>query len=552
MIPDPQHAPLFGCGAPGQICFSRTERRLLRIVRAHDDQGCDREALRRHDRELALHLCRERRNCLHWLAIHSTDAVLEVGAGAGALTGGLADRAASVTAVEASQALAFVNAVRQRNRPNVEIHGDPCDAALVRLGGRAFDLVILADVLHGSARHTEPAADPAVKLLSRLRGLLKPGGRIVLIQTLGSGPARRPGNGAPEPWISRDNLRQLAQQTGLDTGLFYYPFPDWRFASRLYSDDRPPRQDEPGHGRVSGGAVLVELHPQGQASTAAKSDQIIFSQIATRRRPEYRICTDIVRQPDGRQYVVKRAAGPEARAHVARLPDHGRQLATILASTPLRVNRCTPSAAGMRFDFLEGPSLAGECLARLRTGDEAAFLGQMQRFVDTVRALAVQPFRATPEFRQIFGAVRLPEGLMSADVSNIDLVLPNIIVHGGAWHVIDYEWTFDFPIPIDFVVFRTLRYLLAKNHGQWIALHPGLRRRLLSMAGIGTDARPYIRMELALQRQIAEPGPGIADLFPECGHVGHLSSSLAGLCNRLPRSWFEGLVRIKQLWTGAP
>ncbi len=552
MMPEPQHAPLFGCGAPDRIRFSRTERRLLRIVRAHNDHDCDREALRRHDRELAPHLCRERRNCLQWLAIHSTDAVLEVGAGAGALTGGLADRAASVTAVEASEALAFVNAVRQRNRPNVEIHGGPPGAALGRLDGRAFDLVILTDVLHGAALHTGPAADPAVELLRRLRGLLKPGGRIVLLQTLGSGPARQPVNGEPEPWLARDGLSQLAHRTGLDTGLFYYPFPDWRFANRLYSDARPPRKDEPGLGRLSGEAVLVELQPQGQTRAAAESDQIIYSQIATRRRPEYRICTDIVRQPDGRQYVVKRAAGPEARAHVARLPDHGRQLATILASTPLRVNRCTPSAAGMRFDFLEGPSLADECLARLRTGDEAAFLGQMQRFVDTVRALAVQPFRATPEFLRIFGAVRLPEGLKSAEVSDIDLVLPNIIVHGGAWHVIDYEWTFDFPIPIDFIVFRTLRYLLAEDHGHGIAQHPDLRRRLLSLAGIGTDARPYIRMELALQRHIAEPGSCIADLFPQGAGGPRLAAVVASLCRRLPRPWFDGLVRIKQLWTGTP
>ena len=552
MTPESQLAPLFGCGAPDRIRFTRTERRLLRIVRTHDEQGCDREALRRHDRELALHLCRERRHCLQWLAIRGTDAVLEVGAGAGALTGGLADRAASVTAVEASEAPAFINAARQRNRPNVEIHCGPPGAALGRLGGRVFDLVILADVLRGAAHHTGPAADPPAELLRRLRGLLKPGGRLVLIQTLGSGPARRPGYGAAEPWLSRDGLRQLAHQAGLDTGLFYYPYPDWRFASHLYSDARPPRKDEPGHGSLSGGTVLVELHPQGQARAAAESDQIIFSKLAARRRPEYRICTDIVRQPDGRQYVVKRAAGPEARAHVERLPDHGRRLGAILASTSLRVNRCTPSASGMRFDFLEGPSLADECLARLRAGDEAAFLGQMQRFVEVVRALAVQPFRVTPGFRRVFGSIRLPDGLMSAETSDIDLVLPNIIVHGGAWHVIDYEWTFDFPIPIDFVLFRTLRYLFASGPGHGIAQHPGLRRRLLDLAGIGTDARPYIRMELAVQRHITEPGTCVADLFPQEAGGRRLAVAAASLCLRLPRPWFDGLVRLRQLWTGAP
>ena len=81
-------------------------------------------------------------------------------------------------------------------------------------------------------------------------------------------------------------------------------------------------------------------------------------------------------------------------------------------------------------------------------------------YLDTVKDTGDQTdFHMTEEFCRIFGSPRLPRGLKSLAVTDIDMVLANVIVENG-WNLIDYEWTFEFPIPLSFVLFRIIHYYM--------------------------------------------------------------------------------------------
>lgn len=115
-----------------------------------------------------------------------------------------------------------------------------------------------------------------------------------------------------------------------------------------------------------------------------------------------------------------------------------------------------------------------------------------------------QPFQMTEGFRTVFGTmddIQALEGTMCSDPADIDLILPNILEGGdGTWHVIDYEWTFFFPVPHNFIIYRTLFFLNQENP----RLEELSMERLLQLAEIpANEAAVYAQMEQAFQQYVA-------------------------------------------------
>ena len=57
----------------------------------------------------------------------------------------------------------------------------------------------------------------------------------------------------------------------------------------------------------------------------------------------------------------------------------------------------------------------------------------------------------------------MPEKLQCGRYTNIDMILPNVLIEGREKKLIDYEWVFDFPIPAHYVAFRILYYYIYSN-----------------------------------------------------------------------------------------
>jgi hypothetical protein len=65
------------------------------------------------------------------------------------------------------------------------------------------------------------------------------------------------------------------------------------------------------------------------------------------------------------------------------------------------------------------------------------------------------------EYKKIFGDFDFSEfdGKLCFDkVSNIDLILSNIIYKNDEIYIIDYEWVFNCGLPVEYTLYRTLKY----------------------------------------------------------------------------------------------
>jgi len=207
------------------------------------------EVLARDDRwPLLYHLSPERRNLLEWYPFRRDAALLEIGAGCGALTGLFCEKIARVTAVELSEKRSRIIERRYVNRPNLEIMaGNFTDMAFER----SFDYITLIGVLEYTRAFIQ-TPDPYRDLLNRIAALLKPGGVLFVAveNKLGlkyfagarddhtsrqfDGIEGYPAGGAET--FTRDELSQLLRVGGFAEQTFYYPHPDYKLPAEIFSD----------------------------------------------------------------------------------------------------------------------------------------------------------------------------------------------------------------------------------------------------------------------------------------------------------------------------
>jgi len=231
---------------PDTYSDGAVEDELLKIV---EKPGEFMAVLARADRwPLLYHLSPERRNLLEWYPFRRAAALLEIGAGCGALTGLFTERLERVTAVELSARRSRIIERRHADKPNLEVMaGNFMDMPF----GRSFDYVTLIGVLE-YARIFIPAPDPYARLLRRIAAVLKPGGVLILAveNRLGlkyfagarddhtgrqfDGIEGYPADSAET--FTRDELGRLLRAGGFAEQTFYYPHPDYKLPAEIFSD----------------------------------------------------------------------------------------------------------------------------------------------------------------------------------------------------------------------------------------------------------------------------------------------------------------------------
>ncbi len=229
--------------------------------------------------------------------------------------------------------------------------------------------------------------------------------------------------------------------------------------------------------------------------------EVIYSKFSNDRSPLYSIRTDILKDKNGNKYIEKIPSGEEAKAHVASVFAYEEKLKEIYKDTPYVPNAVKEIEGRKVFEFVKGESMETELDALIDKGKvEEAFDKLVSYMEIMLKAHEKEDFVLTDEFKKVFGDV--PEDLplfkesKSAPVTNVDIVPANII--GNT--VIDYEWTFDFPIPAKFVIYRIIYYYME-----------GAKRRhvlrdfnLYGKMGItASELLIFQEMELSLQDHIA-------------------------------------------------
>lgn len=191
----------------------------------------------------------ERQNLVEVMDIRPDDAVLELGAGMGTLTGAVARRCGIVDCVELSLRRSQANAWRNREHGNICIHVGNLEHFRAE---RQYDVVLLIGVLEYAGTFMK-GERPFHAMLKAAFDFLRPGGKayIAIENRLGmkylAGCSEdhlgRPfvgieGYDCPEKirTFTHSELEALVVEAGFQSAFFYYPFPDYKLPSVIFSD----------------------------------------------------------------------------------------------------------------------------------------------------------------------------------------------------------------------------------------------------------------------------------------------------------------------------
>ncbi len=231
------------------------EDELLEIVTKNNDFF---EVLKRDNRwPILYHLSEIRHNLLEWYDFGKESTVLEIGAGCGAITGVLCKNAGYVTCVELSKKRSMINAQRNKNYDNFEIIVGNFEDIQI---DQKFDYVTLIGVLEYAPSYIneENSFDA---MLTRIKGFLKPGGKVII--AIENKFGLKYFAGTPEDHtgllfdginnyratnsvktFTKNELLRLLNRNCFKELEFYYPMPDYKMPNVIYSDGHLPQKGE--------------------------------------------------------------------------------------------------------------------------------------------------------------------------------------------------------------------------------------------------------------------------------------------------------------------
>lgn len=461
---------------PGEdfYCDGEVEDELLDIVRELSAVEYGKVIEERRSWPILYHLSPLRENIVEWIPMDKSAKVLEVGSGCGAITGALARKAGSVTCVDLSRKRSLINAHRHSGCDNVTIHVGNFKDIEPELP-KDFDYICLIGVFEYGQSYIS-GETPFEDFLKILMPHLTEGGRIVIaienkyglkyfagckedhLGTWFSGIENYADGGGVRTF-SRNGLEKIFRSCGVEEAHFYYPYPDYKFMTTLYSDDWLPGKGELSNNlrnfdrdrmllfnekNAFDGIVEDGLFPVFSNSITAvigKGFDIKYVKYSNDRAPEYAIRTEI-RGGSGRERSVRKyPASVEAADHIRGMEAAYNSLVKRYQGGKLEINRCKleedEGQVFIQFEFVKGTPLSellDKCLER---NDQEGFRRLFREYMERI-------------------------GYNSQErVADYDLIFSNILVDGDKWTLIDYEWTFGKQIDTKELAFRAIYcYLL--------------------------------------------------------------------------------------------
>ncbi len=186
----------------------------------------------------------------------------------------------------------------------------------------------------------------------------------------------------------------------------------------------------------------------------------IYSKITKERKEPFQIETSIVLSDKGEKQVYKTALSEKSREHVKKM----KTVYELYSGKGLHfLNKCICSDdMSVGFEFLEGKSINAMILDAAMEGKKENILRAVSDYLKLVNkitgTIGVEEFRSCEEFVKVFGDEELP-GVKACRGLIFDLIFDNVIKMDDGYVIIDYEWNFDFPVPVSFVIFRAINAL---------------------------------------------------------------------------------------------
>ena len=228
------------------------------------------------------------------------------------------------------------------------------------------------------------------------------------------------------------------------------------------------------------------------------SEQILYAKASVERKPEYRQQTLILQ--DGEDLKARKIPiGEAAKEHIRSYKKNYETLTKALKKdASVSFVPCTENGEGsVDFPFCHAATLTDKLTDR----NPEEYIRIVQQFIDALtKSFGTVPFTDNDGFKAFYGDIRLPENLEALTVINADMNFDNVFCNeDGTYTIIDYEWIFDFPVPLIYLIYRSL--LLDPAYGQFIDEE---KQKVLDHFGITEALREqFDHMELAFLRNIS-------------------------------------------------
>ena len=455
------------------------------------------------------HLSPLRANIVDWLPINKSHKVLEIGSGCGAITDKLSQKAGHVTCVDLSAKRSHINAYRNQDKDNITIHvgnfsdiepGLPTD----------YDFVLLIGVFEYGQSYiaSETPYEDFMKIMLRHK---KEEGHLVIaienkfglkywagckedhVGTYFSSLEGYPEGGSARTF-TREGLEKIMKSCGVEEYSFYYPYPDYKFPTTVFSDRRLPFVGELtdnlrnfdrdrmvlfNEKYVFDSIVkdgLFDVFSNSYMVVIGKAPETVYVKYSNDRDSEFVLRTEMVEAADGLR-IRKTAMSEEACGHVLAMEKHYELLKKRYEGSGLKINPCYVSADGksVEFPFEKGvtlETLLDECLER---EDMDGFYQLFDKYVSLIS----------------YGE--------EAGVTDYDLIFANILVDGETFTVIDYEWTIEKAVPASEIAFRAIYcYVLEEEKRNKLNLDYIIQKLGITPA----QAEEYRAGELKFQKKV--------------------------------------------------
>lgn len=456
---------------PGEdfYCDGAVEDELLDIVKNRSEVEYAQAIEEKKNWPILYHLSPLRENIVEWIPMEKNAKVLEVGSGCGAVTGALARKAGNVVCVDLSKKRSLINAYRHAECDNVTIHVGNFKDIEPDLADD-FDYICLIGVFEYGQSYIG-GDTPYEDFVKILLPHLKKGGRIIIAienkygmkyfagckeDHLGSyfSGIENYAQGGVVRTFSRIGLERIFRRCGVQECHFYYPYPDYKFMTSLYSDSYWPSKGELSNnlrnfdrdrmllfdeksafdGTIEEG--VFSIFANSYVAVIGKDFDVKFAKYSNDRAEKYAIRTEIGRDAKGIPYVRKYPLSKAAEEHIRGMAAAYEKLVEKYSGGNLEINKCelVEGAEGIyaQFDYVDGKPLSQLMDTCLEKDDMEGFYKLFDEYIERVGYNSEYP------------------------VADYDLIFANILVTDNNWTLIDYEWTFGKATPIKELVFRAI------------------------------------------------------------------------------------------------
>lgn len=518
---------------PGEdfYCDGEIEDTLLEIARERSQveyQGIIEESA---NWPILYHLSPLRENIVEWLPMDKYTKVLEVGSGCGAITGALARKAGSVTCCDLSLKRSKINAYRHMDCENVTIHVGNFTDVEADLD-RDYDYICLIGVFEYAQAYVD-SADPYGDFLKMLQKHCKPNGRIVIaienkfglkywagckedhLATYFSSIEDYPDGGVVRTFTDK-GLQDIARRCNFTRTQMFYPYPDYKFMTNLYSEKRLPIQGELKNNlrnmdrdryqlfdeKAAFDSILKEnlfhLYSNSYMFVIGPKIDVDYVRYSNDRMDKYCIATEIatdVRATGTIKRVTKRALCEEAKPHLKEYMEACAKLTKRYAGGKLIINQAHLSEDGwtLELDYAQGVTLESKLDDCLTRGDTEGFLALYKEYLD-----------------------RIGYGEENAQITDMDLIFSNILIEGDKWTAIDYEWTVPKIKTVKELGFRAIYcYVLEDEKRDKLSLE-----LITDLLGVTEkDAAEYREQEMEFQKKVTGDHKSLDEIREAIGNA---------------------------------